>query len=71
MDYPLNLFEVVIVDDGGETPLDDLLAPFSERDSVTLVRQDHGGGVRHDKGVVTECAYGCNGAGDQDRSYPV
>lgn len=43
LDYPANFFEVIIVDDGGVTPLDDLLAPFSERVRITLVRQDHAG----------------------------
>jgi len=43
LDYPADLFEVIIVDDGGETPLDGLLAPFSGRVRVTLVRQAHAG----------------------------
>jgi glycosyltransferase involved in cell wall biosynthesis len=43
LDYPRDRFEVIVVDDGGDTPLNDLLARFREMIEVTLLRQSHGG----------------------------
>ena len=31
VDYPRDRFEVIVVDDGSEKPLDDLVAPLKER----------------------------------------
>jgi len=57
LEYPKTQFEVVIVDDGGREPLDDLIASFSNRLSLRLLRQDNAGpatarnaGVRAAKG---------------------
>jgi glycosyltransferase involved in cell wall biosynthesis len=43
LDYPPHRFEVVVVDDGSETPLDDVLAPFCGRLDFTLIRQANSG----------------------------
>lgn len=43
LEYPGDLFEVIVVDDGGRTPLEPTLALFRERLSVRLVQQPHGG----------------------------
>lgn len=41
LEYPE--FEAVVVDDGGSTPLDPLLAPLRERLELRLIRSDHRG----------------------------
>lgn len=43
LDYPRDRFEVIVIDDGGETPLDNVLASFRETIEVTLLRQSNGG----------------------------
>jgi GT2 family glycosyltransferase len=43
LDYPHESFEVIIVDDGGQVPLEAVVAPFSARLDVTLLRQPHAG----------------------------
>jgi GT2 family glycosyltransferase len=43
LDYPRDLFEVVVVDDGGATLLDDLVAPFHPQFRLRLIRQENGG----------------------------
>jgi len=43
LDYPAALVDVVVVDDGGDVPLEGVVAPYRGRLSVTLVRQGHGG----------------------------
>jgi GT2 family glycosyltransferase len=43
LDYPHESFEVIIVDDGGHVPLEAVVAPFSDRFDVTLLRQPHAG----------------------------
>jgi glycosyltransferase involved in cell wall biosynthesis len=43
LDYPLDRFEVILVDDGGGISLDDILAPFREVLCMTLLRQPHAG----------------------------
>jgi glycosyltransferase involved in cell wall biosynthesis len=43
LDYPREDFEVVVVDDGGRTPLEPLVDRFRERLDVRLVRQERAG----------------------------
>lgn len=43
LDYPRDRFEVVIVDDGGESPLKDVVAAFADRLHLILVRQQNTG----------------------------
>jgi len=42
-DYPHSQFEVIVVDDGGSTPLAPLLEPIRDRFSVRLIVQQHAG----------------------------
>lgn len=57
LDYPRDRFEVIIVDDGSETPLDAVVAPFHDQLPVKVLRQAHAGpaaarntGAAHAKG---------------------
>lgn len=43
LDYPLDRFEVVIVDDGSSHPLNYIVSPFQERLSIQLIRQKNSG----------------------------
>lgn len=43
LDYPRDRFEVLVVDDGGDLPLDATIAPFRSGLRVTLVRQENAG----------------------------
>jgi GT2 family glycosyltransferase len=43
LDYPRDLLEVVVVDDGGPALLDDLVTPFHAQFRLTLIRQENGG----------------------------
>lgn len=43
LDYPRDRFEVIVVDDGGPTPLDPVVAPFRTQVSLTLIRQRNAG----------------------------
>ena len=43
LDYPRERFEVIIVDDGGDVPLDDLRREIEGRNNFTLIRKDNGG----------------------------
>jgi GT2 family glycosyltransferase len=43
VDYPANRFEVIVVDDGGDELLDDVVALFRQRLTLSLVRQEHAG----------------------------
>lgn len=43
LDYPRDRFEVIVVDDGSDTPLDLIVRPFQEQLSLTLIRQPNGG----------------------------
>jgi GT2 family glycosyltransferase len=43
LDYPRGRYEVVVVDDGGRTPLDAVVEPARERLQVELVAQSRGG----------------------------
>jgi GT2 family glycosyltransferase len=56
-EYPPDRFEVIVVDDGSEPPLDAAVAPFRDRIALTLVRQANAGpaaarnlGARHARG---------------------
>ena len=52
-DYPRDLFEVIVVDDGGETPLDPVVTPFTNQLAVTLIRQANAGpAVARNTGVA-------------------
>jgi GT2 family glycosyltransferase len=43
LDYPRERYEVVVVDDGGRTPLEDVVEPLRERLRLELVTQERGG----------------------------
>lgn len=43
LEYPLRLYEVIMVDDGSEMLLEAVVAPFRDRLNLTLVRQPHAG----------------------------
>src|SRR5713101_4563476 len=43
LDYPRDRFEVIVVDDGSETPLETVVAPFCDQLVVTLLRQANAG----------------------------
>jgi GT2 family glycosyltransferase len=43
LDYPRDLLQVVVVDDGGPTLLDDLVAPLQAQLRLTLIRQENAG----------------------------
>jgi glycosyltransferase involved in cell wall biosynthesis len=56
-DYPRSCFEVIVVDDGGREPLDELVAPFRDRVTLHLLWQHNAGpaearnlGARHAQG---------------------
>jgi GT2 family glycosyltransferase len=43
LDYPRDRFEVLVIDDGGTTSLDDVVAPFRKVMALKLVRQENRG----------------------------
>ncbi len=43
LDYPRDRFEVLVVDDGSETPVDTVVAPFMDELTVRLLRQANAG----------------------------
>jgi glycosyltransferase involved in cell wall biosynthesis len=43
LDYPLDRFEVIVVNDGSQTCLETLVASFSNRVDIVLTHQTHGG----------------------------
>lgn len=43
LDYPRERFEVIVVDDGGETSLEAVVERFAHRFDIKLVRQSHAG----------------------------
>lgn len=43
LDYPRDCFDVVVVDDGSETPPESVIARFRSRLEITLVKQEHRG----------------------------
>ncbi len=52
LDYPREQFEVIVVDDGGETPLNEVVAAYETDLAVTLIRQQNGGpGAARNRGV--------------------
>lgn len=43
LDYPRASFEVIVVDDGSQPPLDDVVEPFREKIGITLKAQSNSG----------------------------
>ena len=43
LDYPQDRFEVIVVDDGSDTPLDSVIEPFKNQIDVKLLRQENAG----------------------------
>jgi GT2 family glycosyltransferase len=43
LEYPREEFEAIVVDDGGDTQLDHVVASFADRMAVSLLRQPHAG----------------------------
>jgi len=43
LDYPGDRYEVIVVDDGGDVPLESVLAPFRDRLRLTLLAGRHAG----------------------------
>lgn len=43
LNYPRDRFEVIVVNDGSEIPLDEVMSPFYNQLDVTLITQLHGG----------------------------
>ncbi len=43
LEYPRDRFEVIVVDDGGDRPLDEVIAPFESNLTLTLLRQANAG----------------------------
>ena len=53
LDYPRDRFEVIIVDDGSETPAETVVSPFSNQLSVMLIVQTHSGpAIARNKGAA-------------------
>jgi glycosyltransferase involved in cell wall biosynthesis len=43
LSYPADGFEVIVVDDGSKTSLDEIVGAFRKKINVKLIRQDHAG----------------------------
>ena len=43
LEYPRDRLEAIVVDDGGDEPLDDVVAAVRDRLDVALIRQEHAG----------------------------
>ncbi|HAJ62036.1 MAG TPA: glycosyl transferase [Cyanobacteria bacterium UBA8543] len=43
LDYPRDRFEVIVVDDGSQPPLESVVAPFQDSINLTLLRQPNAG----------------------------
>lgn len=43
LEYPRDRFEVIVVDDGGEAALNEVVAKFNDRLNLTLLRQENAG----------------------------
>ena len=43
LNYPNNCFEVIIVNDGGTIPLEDIITHFQSKINITLINNSHGG----------------------------
>lgn len=57
LDYPRKRFEVIVVDDGSQTPLEHVIAPFRRQLNLLLVRQEKSGpGTARNTGAA--CANG-------------
>jgi glycosyltransferase involved in cell wall biosynthesis len=57
LDYPLERFEVIVIDDGSSMPLDGIVASFSSRIAARCLRQQHAGpAAARNKGAM--CAQG-------------
>ncbi|SPP63634.1 glycosyltransferase [Nitrospira lenta] len=53
LDYPHDRFEVIVVDDGGLTPLDEVVKPFQGVLTLTLLRQENAGpATARNKGAI-------------------
>ena len=53
LDYPRPCFEVIVVDDGSQTPLEAVVMPFTDRLDVTLLRQANAGpGIARNAGAA-------------------
>jgi len=57
LNYPPNLFEVIVVDDGSEIPLDNVIDPLKDKLNLLMLTQPRGGpssarnnGAKHAKG---------------------
>jgi len=57
LDYPRSAFELVVVDDGSDTPLEEIAHPWRAAIDIVLLRANHGGpsaarnfGARHARG---------------------
>jgi GT2 family glycosyltransferase len=57
LEYPSDRFEVIVVDDGGQTPLSPVVDPFRDALKISLITQSHAGpatarntGAAHAKG---------------------
>ncbi len=57
LDYPRERYEVIVVDDGSQTPTETVVSSFTNRLNITLIEQPHSGpamarneGVMHAKG---------------------
>lgn len=56
LNYPRDRFEVIIVDDGSDEPLDGVVAPWSDRMRCKLLRKTQGGpGVARNHGSAQAC----------------
>ena len=52
LDYPRDCFEVIVVDDRGTAPLDDIVARFYSELSIKLLKQNNSGpGAARNKGA--------------------
>ena len=52
LEYPRDRFEVIVVDDGSENPLDSIVEPFKDKVNLTLLRQENAGpAVARNKGA--------------------
>ena len=43
LDYPSDRFEVIVVDDGSDTPLDSVVTPLQNKIDIKLIRQENAG----------------------------
>jgi cellulose synthase/poly-beta-1,6-N-acetylglucosamine synthase-like glycosyltransferase len=56
LDYPRDRFEVIIVDDGSEPPIDSEIKPFREQLTISCLRQNHlGVSQARNNGATAAC----------------